>query len=195
MLNWVNPIEKDKIKKNEKNIFLITIIFLINNKYKSLIYLYGQDLKLRKNIKLKKITIVQYSLFLIGFSLVISGFRWMIDSEPWLLDKVANEERLQFSFNELFSVSGNETLPNYLKQIYRFLGMYVFGTGLFLLSLVNVKLLEIQILRVRLLAVLGLLLITNILLAYFWIPSSHFILLMWGAIMLYLVTLYNHFKI
>lgn len=168
---------------------------MINNKYKSLIYLYGQDLKLRKNIKLKKITIVQYSLFLIGFSLVISGFRWMIDSEPWLLDKVANEERLQISFNELFSVSGNETLPNYLKQIYRFLGMYVFGTGLFLLSLVNVKLLEIQILRVRLLAVLGLLLITNILLAYFWIPSSHFILLMWVAIMLYLVTLYNHFKI
>ncbi len=168
---------------------------MINNKYKSLIYLYGQDSKLHKNIKLKKITIVQYSLFLIGLSLVISGFRWMIDSEPWLLDKVANEERLQFSFNELFSVSGNETLPNYLKQIYRFLGMYVFGTGLFLLSLVNVKLLEIQILRVRLLAVLGLLLITNILLAYFWIPSSHFILLMWGAIMLYLVTLYNHFKI
>ena len=118
----------------------------------------------------------------------------MIDSEPWLLDKVANEERLQLSFNELFSISGNETLANYLKQIYRFLGMYVFGTGLFLLSLAKIKLLEIQTLRLRLLAVLGLLLIINILLAYFWIPSSHFIFLMWGAIILYLIALYNHFK-
>lgn len=143
---------------------------------------------------MKKITCIKYSLAIIGLSLVISGFRWLISSEPWLLDQVANEERLGITFQELFSIKGNETLGDYLKQIYRFLGMYVLGIGLFVMSFSKNKILEIKVLRVRILMVLGILLFSNIVLAYFWIPSSHFIFLMWGAIGLYLFSLYNHFK-
>ena len=126
---------------------------------------------------------------------MISGFRWLISSEPWLLDQLANEERLGITFQELFSIEGNETLEGYLKQIYRFLGMYVLGIGLFVISFSKNKLLQTNILRVRVLLVLGVLLFSNIVLAYTWIPSSHFIYLMWGSIGLYLFSLYNHFKI
>ena len=132
---------------------------------------------------MKKITYVKYSLTIIGLSLVISGFRWLISSEPWLLDQVANEERLGITFQELFSINGNETLGDYLKQIYRFLGMYVLGIGLFVMSFSKNKILEIKVLRVRILMVLGILLFSNIVLAY-----------IWGAIGLYLFSLYNHFK-
>ena len=125
---------------------------------------------------------------------MISGFRWLISSEPWLLDQLANEERLGITFQELFSIKGNETLEGYLKQIYRFLGMYVLGIGLFVMSFSKNKLLQTNILRVRVLLVLGVLLFSNIVLAYIWIPSSHFIYLMWGSIGLYLFSLYNHFK-
>ena len=48
--------------------------------------------------------------------------------------------------------------------------------------------------RNKYLIVLGILLFANIFLAYFWIPSSHFIYIMWGAILLYLISLYNHFR-
>ena len=143
---------------------------------------------------MKKITYIKYSLTIIGLSLVISGFRWLTSSEPWLLDQLANEERLGITFQELFSIEGNETLEGYLKQIYRFLGMYVLGIGLFVMSFSKNKLLQTNILRVRVLLVLGVLLFSNIVLAYIWIPSSHFIYLMWGAIGLYLFSLYNHFK-
>ena len=144
---------------------------------------------------MKKITYIKYSLAIIGLSLVISGCRWLISSEPWLLDQLANEERLGITFQELFSIEGNETLEDYLKQIYRFLGMYVLGIGLFVISFSKNKLLQTNILRVRVLLVLGILLFSNIVLAYIWIPSSHFIYLMWGAIGLYLFSLYNHFKL
>ena len=142
---------------------------------------------------MKKITYIKYSLAIIGLSLLISGFRWLISSEPWLLDQVANEERLGITFQELFSIKGNETLGDYLKQIYRFLGMYVLGIGLFVMSFSKNKILEIKALRVRILMVLGILLFSNIVLAYFWIPSSHFIFLMWGAIGLYIFCLYYNF--
>ena len=125
---------------------------------------------------------------------MISGFRWLTSSEPWLLDQLANEERLGITFQELFSIEGNETLEGYLKQIYRFLGMYVLGIGLFVMSFSKNKILQTKILRTRVLLVLGILLFSNIVLAYIWIPSSHFIYLMWGSIGLYLFSLYNHFK-
>ena len=66
---------------------------------------------------------------MIAVVISISGIRWLISSEPWILDQVANEERLAMTFNELFLIEGNDTLAAYLKQIYRFLGLYVFGTG------------------------------------------------------------------
>ena len=68
-------------------------------------------------------------LMLIGVFMILLGSRWLLSNEPWMLDQVANEERLAMTFNELFLIEGNNTLAAYLKQIYRFLGLYVFGTG------------------------------------------------------------------
>ena len=49
-------------------------------------------------------------LLLISVSLIISGVRWMISDEPWILDQLANEERLNMTFDELFSSEKNKTL-------------------------------------------------------------------------------------
>lgn len=137
---------------------------------------------------------IKYPIVLIGLVLCISGIRWLISSEPWILDQVANEERLKMSFSDLFSIEGNATLSAYLTQIYRFLGLYVLGIGFLLVSFTSDKFLEIYAFRNRLLTALGLLLLSNLILAYFWIPSSYFIFLMWGAIGLYGVSLFNHLK-
>jgi len=142
----------------------------------------------------KKGNYIKLPLIIIGLMLCISGIRWLISNEPWILDQVANEERLQMSFSDLFLIDGNETLSGYLTQIYRFLGLYVFGLGFFLLSFSTSKMIDIVLVRKRLLIVLGLLLTSNIILAYFWIPSSHFIYVMWGAIILYCVSLYSHIR-
>ncbi|MDB4228246.1 hypothetical protein N9785_01605, partial [Flavobacteriaceae bacterium] len=115
-------------------------------------------------------------------------------SEPWMLDQVANEERLQMTFVDLFSIEGNSTLGGYLTQVYRFLGLYVLGIGFLLLAFTPNKFLEIYIVRQRFLIVLGILLVSNLVLAYVWIPSSHFIYVMWGTIVLYCLSLYNHIK-
>ena len=131
---------------------------------------------------------------LICIVLCISGIRWLISPEPWMLDQVANEERLQMTFVDLFLLDGNSTLSVYLTQIYRFLGLYVLGIGSLLLSFTPNKFLEIKIVRQRFLIVLGILLVSNLVLAYVWIPSSHFIYVMWGAIGLYCFSLYNHLK-
>ena len=137
---------------------------------------------------------IKYPIVLIGLVLSVSGIRWLISSEPWILDQVANEARLQMSFSDLFSIEGNTSLSAYLTQIYRFLGLYVLGIGFLLVSFTSDKFLEIYAFRNRLLTALGLLLVSNLILAYFWIPSSHFIFLMWGAIGLYGISLFNHLK-
>ncbi len=142
----------------------------------------------------KSINSIRYPLILICIALCISGFRWLISSEPWMLDQVANEERLQMTFIDLFLIDGNSSLGAYLTQIYRFLGLYVLGIGFLLLSFTSTKFLEIYSVRQRFLTVLGILLVSNLVLAYFWIPSSHFIFVMWGAIGLYCLSLYNHIK-
>ena len=145
-------------------------------------------------MKNKSITYIQYPLILISITLCISGIRWLVSSEPWILDQVANEERLQMTFDDLFIIDGNSTLSVYLTQIYRFLGLYVLGIGFLLLSFTPNKFLEIYIVRKQFLTVLGVLLVSNLVLAYIWIPSSHFIYLMWGSIVLYCFSLYNHIK-
>ena len=43
------------------------------------------------------------------------GLRWIFVDEPWMLDKVANEERLNMTFENLFSYEINDTLPGYLQ--------------------------------------------------------------------------------
>ena len=113
---------------------------------------------------------------IISLVICISGIRWMINPEPWLLDQVANEERLSMTFNELFLTEGNETLGGYLKQIYRFLGLYVFGTGFVFLLFSTDKLTNSKFFRNRYLFFFFLLLSSNIILGYYWIPSSHFYL-------------------
>ena len=137
---------------------------------------------------------VKYPVIIIATVICISGIRWLVSPEPWILDQVANEERLAMTFNELFLIQGNDTLAAYLKQIYRFLGLYVFGTGLMLIVFAANKFFKEKSFRNKYLIVLGILLFANIFLAYFWIPSSHFIYIMWGAILLYLKSLYNHFR-
>ena len=138
---------------------------------------------------------VKLPLIIICVVICISGLRWLISQEPWILDQVANEERLAMTFNELFSIEGNNTLAAYLKQIYRFLGLYVFGTGFVFLMFSKIDLFNNSSFRIRYFIALGTLLFSNILLAYYWIPSSHFIYIMWGAILLFLVSLYNHIKL
>ena len=137
---------------------------------------------------------IRYPLIIISVSLCVSGIRWLLSSEPWILDQVANEERLQMTFVELFSNNGNSTLSAYLTQIYRFLGLYVLGLGVILLGFTPLKFIQIKSFRKRFLIILGLLLVSNLLLAYLWIPSSHFIYVMWAAISLYLFSLFNHLK-
>ena len=145
-------------------------------------------------MKKNSINYIKYPLILISIALCISGIRWLISSEPWILDQIANEERLQMTFIDLFLIDGNSTLSAYLTQIYRFLGLYVLGIGFILLSFTSNKFLEISSFRQRFLTVLGILLISNLALAYVWIPSSHFIYIMWVAIGLYAFSLYKHLK-
>ena len=141
------------------------------------------------------IKLIRYPLILISISLCISGLRWLVSSEPWMLDQVANEERLQMTFIDLFLIDGNYSLSAYLTQIYRFLGLYVLGIGFSLVSFTSNKFLIIDSFRQRFLIVLAVLLVSNLVLAYVWIPSSHFIYVMWGAIALFCFSLYNHLNI
>ena len=134
------------------------------------------------NINLK---FLQIPLILISTTLIICGIRWLTHDQPWILDQIANEERLNMSFDELFLINGNQTLSAYLTQIYRFLGLYVLGIGVLLISFSSKKLLQISIVRKRVLTVLGILLFSNLILAYVWIPSSHFIYVIWSTIVLY----------
>ena len=139
--------------------------------------------------------LLRIPLLLISVTLIISGVRWMISDEPWMLDQVANEERLNMTFDELFSSERNKTLSEYLTQIYRFLGLYVIGIGTMLLAFSSEKILKISYVRIRIFYALGSLLIVNLILAYNWIPSSHFIYLMWAALILFALSLYAHIKI
>jgi len=142
-----------------------------------------------------KKNMLRIPLILISFALIISGIRWMISDEPWMLDQVANEERLNMTFMELLSVDENFTLSGYLTQIYRFLGLYVVGIGMFLLAFSSEKTLKIPFVRTRIYCVLGSLLIVNLIVAYNWIPSSHFIYVMWFALLLFIISLYAHINI
>ena len=110
-------------------------------------------------------------------------------------DRIANEERLNMTFKDLLSFEQNFTLSGYLTQIYRFLGLYVVGIGMFLLAFSSEKVLKISSVRTRIYCVLGSLLVVNLIVAYNWIPSSHFIYVMWAALFLFVVSLYSHINI
>ena len=131
----------------------------------------------------------------LGFIFIVLGLRWMLVDEPWMLDKVANEERLNMTFDKLFNEEINETLPGYLKQIYRFFGLWVSIIGLFIVSFAKTKFIENKAIAKNLLICIGTMVISAQAMAYFLIPSSPFIYLGWGSILMFLVSLWGYRKL
>ncbi len=127
-----------------------------------------------------------------GITMIFLGARWMIVDEPWMLDKVANEERLEMSFDQLFQEEINNTLPGYLRQIYRFFGLWVGVIGLFILLFSRTSLTNVSKVRVSLLICIGIMVLFGTIMAYILIPSSPFVYLAWGLIILYSISFYAH---
>ena len=127
-----------------------------------------------------------------GLLMLVLGSRWMIVDEPWLLDKVANEERLRITFEELFDADINKTLPDYLKQIYRFFGLWVSSLGLFIVLFSRPILIVDKRVRITLLICSGVMIYSGLILGYALIPKSPFIYLGWCLIVLHLISIYNH---
>ena len=134
-------------------------------------------------------------LLIIGFIFIIMGLRWIFVDEPWMLDRVANEERLNMTFEKLFSSEINETLPGYLKQIYRFFGLWVSIIGLFIVSFLREKFIKDSDVRKSLLICTGLTVYLALIFAYIWIPSSPFIYLGLGSVILHSISIIGNKKI
>lgn len=134
-------------------------------------------------------------LLIIGFIFIIMGLRWIFVDEPWMLDRVANEERLNMTFEKLFSSENNETLPGYLKQIYRFFGLWVSIIGLFIVSFLREKFIKDSDIRKSLLICTGLTVYLALIFAYIWIPSSPFIYLGLGSVILHSISIIGNRKI
>ena len=145
--------------------------------------------------KMNKLKLFSYPLIIIGVSLILLGARSMLVSEPWMLDEVANVERLQMSFSELFEPEINSTLPGYLRQIYRFFGFWVIIIGLFLSLFSTPKMLVNKSVAKKVLFILGIMLIIGAILGYSLIPSSHFIYLIWIKIIIYVISIYGYFGV
>ena len=134
-------------------------------------------------------------LFVVGIVLIILGPRWMIVEEPWLLSKVANEETLGMSFDKLFAANVNKNLPDYLRNIYRFFGLWVIGLGLMICSYVLMVDIQASKSRYTILAISGLILGVSLYLGHTFIPSSPFIYLMWGLAAIYLVSFFASLRL
>ncbi len=128
----------------------------------------------------------------IGLILIIAGACWMIVDEPWLLDKVANEDRLEMTFDQLLNHNINQTLPDYLKQIYRFFGLWIIIIGLFIQSLSRIKIINHKDVRLTLIFCTGILSYSGLILGYIWIPNSPFIYLGWGLVVLHSISVFSH---
>ena len=117
---------------------------------------------------------------IIGIIMIILGVRWLIHNEPWLLDEVANVERLEMTFDQLFEPEINKTLPGYLRQIYRFFGFWVVIVGLFISNFSRPSVIAIhkQISKI-IIYIVGFMMVFGLYLGYSLIPSSHFISLIW----------------
>ena len=134
-------------------------------------------------------------LLAIGLIFIIMGLSWIFVDEPWMLDKVANEERLKMTFEKLFSNEINDTLPGYLQQIYRFFGLWVSMIGLFIISFLKEKFIQDSDIRKSLLICAGLTVYSALILAYIWIPSSPFIYLGLGSVILHSISVIGSRKI
>ena len=138
---------------------------------------------------------LSYPLCFIGIVMIVCGIRWLINPEPWMLDEVANVERLGMSFEKLFENEINSTLPDYLRQIYRFFGFWVLMIGLFISSLSRASVMMKQDVGFKLILIVGFMMMFGLYLGYSLIPSSHFIQLIWVLIFLYLISLYSFIKL
>ena len=136
---------------------------------------------------------LSYPLCFIGLVMIVCGGRWLIHPEPWMLDEVANVERLGMTFNDLFEQEINSTLPDYLRQIYRFFGFWVLTIGL-LISSLSQNILKNNI-GPQLLSIVGFMMFFGMYLGYTFIPSSHFIQLIWGLLICYIISLYSYIKL
>ena len=134
-------------------------------------------------------------LLFIGFIFIVLGLRWILVEDPWMLDKIANEERLNMTFEKLFSSEINETLPGYLKQIYRFFGLWVSMIGLFIVSFLRERFIKDSDIRKSLLLCTGLTVYLALIFAYIWIPSSPFIYLGLGSVILHSISIIGNRKI
>ena len=128
-------------------------------------------------------------LFILGVVLLLLGPRWMIVEEPWLLDKIANEEALGMSFDNLFNESVNKTLPDYLRIIYRFFGLWITGLGIMICAYLLMVDLELKKSRYTILTIITIILGISLIYGHVFIPSSPFIYLMWGLVLLYIISL------
>ena len=131
-------------------------------------------------------------IIIIGFALITLGARWMIVDQPWMLDQVANEERLGITFDQLFNNEINSNLPDYLKQIYRFFGLWVVVIGLFVCGFSRPVMTSDSRIRVLLLVIVGIMCYSGLALAIFWIPSSPFIYLGCTMVVLHVASFYAH---
>tara|TARA_Y100000758_G_C15799851_1_gene330448 strand:+ start:168 stop:605 length:438 start_codon:yes stop_codon:yes gene_type:complete len=131
-------------------------------------------------------------MIVIGLTMIVLGTRWMVVDEPWMLDKIANEERLEMTFDELFKADINKTLPDYLRQIYRFFGLWVIIIGLFITLFSIPKIITNKNIELILLFCVGVTVYSGLFLAYILIPSSPFIYLGWILLILHLVSVLNY---
>ena len=134
-------------------------------------------------------------LNILGYLFFILGIGWIIVDEPWMLDKVANEERIGMTFEKLFSEDINKSLPGYLKQIYRFFGLWVSVIGLFIIAFSKDRFIENKSIRKTLLFCVGFTVYSALILAYKFIPSSPFIYVGWGGVFLHLSSVLSHRKL
>ena len=134
-------------------------------------------------------------LVILGYLFFILGIAWLIVDEPWMLDKVANEERIGMTFEKLFSEDINKSLPGYLKQIYRFFGLWVSIIGLFIIGFSKDRFIKDKSIRKTLLFCVGFTVYSALILAYKFLPSSPFIYVGWGGIFLHLISVLSHRKL
>ena len=140
-------------------------------------------------------TLFLIPLNILGYLFFILGIGWIIVDEPWMLDKVANEERIGMTFEKLFSEDINKSLPGYLKQIYRFFGLWVSVIGLFIIGFSKERFIENKSIRKTLLFCVGFTVYSALILAYKFIPSSPFIYVGWGGVFLHLSSVLSHRKL
>ena len=140
----------------------------------------------------RKILMFSIPLLIMGITMIFLGARWMIVDEPWMLDRVANEERLEMSFDQLFQEEINNTLPGYLRQIYQFFGLWVGVIGSFILLFSRTSLTNVSKVRVSLLICIGIMVLFGTIMAHMLIPSSPFVYLAWVLIILYSISFYAH---